>query len=647
MAVEEARLFANNFWGKDDAGYNVLMHKMNMAKKTCEDLRALYSAKASLHEDFGKKLAKQTKMELGREETGTLKILFASAQKEMEAAAQANIELAQKIRSELELSIENFILEQKDRRKLVQTNVDKAHRNKQLHAAHVAKAKEKYEAECAKQVSLESQLTSTSVGYREADRLRQKLERSQNEIKTLEKEYKNACSKLADATATWNSEWKVACYRFQDMEEKRIEFLHHSLCIYVNILSTASGQDQESYERFWKALDQCNPKADIEQFIEERGTGNMIPEPPVYVDYNDDPAKTLPRYQIAQFTENDNNFTTTTTATAIYNVPTSSTLTGTISSVAGGAITNIIKSTAKRSTSFCEPKRRSSTRLTKQLPPVVHQQPQQRSSAKDEQIVTRLDNRRVNLYASVNEKLKKPAPAAADGTATATTIHQHCHEEEEEESIDPRAQVVVSIGNNMFSVDNQHTVTTDTTTTAPRRSSIRSKTKRRSTSSLYHEHHADMEEAFSDSIKDLLQELGVQQHQQQPSSTTRAAVDKMRRRQSLNNSSNNISNNGHQRYSMEATTTAESITASAGMTAAANTPVITTTTMSGNRMIWARALYDCYSERPEDLSFTRGQWLAIVRNDDLQWWLAHKWDDASGRLSETCGYVASNFVQIC
>ena len=29
------------------------------------------------------------------------------------------------------------------------------------------------------------------------------------------------------------------------MEEKRIEFLHHSLCIYVNILSSASSQDQE------------------------------------------------------------------------------------------------------------------------------------------------------------------------------------------------------------------------------------------------------------------------------------------------------------------------------------------------------------------------------------------------------------------
>lgn len=78
--------------GKDDAGYEVLTHKMNMARKTCEDLKAMYAAKyvcehfhngkerdtyfvdnfcrAALHEEFGKKIKKQIKAELGREETG-------------------------------------------------------------------------------------------------------------------------------------------------------------------------------------------------------------------------------------------------------------------------------------------------------------------------------------------------------------------------------------------------------------------------------------------------------------------------------------------------------------------------------------------------------------------------------------------------
>lgn len=76
-------------------------------------------ARASLHEDLAKKLLKQTKTELGREETGTLGMLLASTQKQMESSAQAHQELARKIRVELELPLDNFILEQKDKRKLV------------------------------------------------------------------------------------------------------------------------------------------------------------------------------------------------------------------------------------------------------------------------------------------------------------------------------------------------------------------------------------------------------------------------------------------------------------------------------------------------------------------------------------------------
>ncbi|KAG2220323.1 hypothetical protein INT45_004008 [Circinella minor] len=652
MTVTLPRLFANNFWGKEDAGYDVLMHKMNMAKKTCDDLRSLYNAKASLHEDLGKKLTKQTKMELGREETGTIKMLLLSAQKEMEATAQANIELAQKIRSELELSMDNFILEQKDRRKLVQTNVDKAHRNKQLHTAHVTKAKEKYEAECAKSVSLENQLSQTT-GFREMERIRQKFERSQNEIKTLEKEYKNACNKLANATTVWNNEWKVACSRFQDMEEKRIEFLHHSLCIYVNILSSASNQDQESYERFWKALDQCNANADIEQFINEKGTGPMIPEPPVYVDYNDDPAKTLPRYQVAQFTENDIAYSLSTPLTTTTTTTTTGTTTAGISSsnithtnTTTNSVANMIKSTAKRSTSFCEPKRRTSTCLTKKSPSIRNHQQQEK---REEQMVARLDHQRINLYASNNNnnnvnlhgKPKKPAPAkTSHHTGTDT-------QQDTDEAIDPRAEVVVAIGNNMFPVDHRH----QTTSTKENKSSVvRSRSKRRSTTNSSFHDQADMEEAFSDSIKGLLKELGV--HQQQPSSTTLAG-DKVQRRKSVNQQQQ------QQRYSMNTehhmnggyvnTTTNTNPTP---MVVNNNPRMITptgipSTTINGHSMIWARALYDYYSERPEDLSFKRGQWLVIIQNNDPHWWLAHKWDDTTGRLSETCGYVASNFVQIC
>lgn len=38
---------ANNFWGKDDAGVNPLLERMQNAKVTCDELKAFYNGEAS------------------------------------------------------------------------------------------------------------------------------------------------------------------------------------------------------------------------------------------------------------------------------------------------------------------------------------------------------------------------------------------------------------------------------------------------------------------------------------------------------------------------------------------------------------------------------------------------------------------------
>ncbi|CAO0792851.1 unnamed protein product [Mucor circinelloides] len=293
------QIFANNFWGLKDDGFQVLTAKMNNNKKTFDEIKSFYNVRASLHEEFGRKLMKHAKSSIGKEEIGTLHSLLTSAHQEMEWTAQAHLNLAQKIKIRLEVDLDNFILEQKDKRKLTHTNVEKAHRYKQSSEQYLSKVKEKYESECAKLITMQTQIAS--VSGREAERMKQRMERTQHEIKIQEQEYRNACIKAADATDGWNKAWKMACDIYQGMEKKRLEFLHHSFSMYINVLSTASSQDQESYERFWKSLDQYDPMKDIQVFIQEKGTGPKIPEPEIFVDYMDDPAKTFQQHTIADF----------------------------------------------------------------------------------------------------------------------------------------------------------------------------------------------------------------------------------------------------------------------------------------------------------------------------------------------------------
>lgn len=99
----------------------------------------------------------------------------------MERNAQTHIDLGHKLKSVLEVYLDNFILEQKDKKKLTQTSVEKAHRYKQSSESYLAKVKEKYESDCAKLITLQTQMGS--VSGREVDRIKQKIEKTQQDIK--------------------------------------------------------------------------------------------------------------------------------------------------------------------------------------------------------------------------------------------------------------------------------------------------------------------------------------------------------------------------------------------------------------------------------------------------------------------------------
>ncbi|ORZ16531.1 hypothetical protein BCR42DRAFT_415250 [Absidia repens] len=673
------KTFANNFWGKDDAGYTVLTAKMANSKKTFDDLRSFYTVRSSLHEEFGKKLLKHLKNDLGRDETGTLGILLASAYRELEMTAQANLELAQKIKVNLELRLDNFILDQKDKRKLVQTNVDKAHRNKQLHTAHVAKAKEKYESECVKQISYEGQLTT--AGLREADRLRQKLDKCSHDIAIFEQEYKSACAKLADATAVWDTEWKYACDKYQEMEEKRVEFMHHSFSVYVNILSTTTNQDQESSERFWQALEQCDPKKDVDVFIDEKGTGPMIPDPPVYVHYMDDPAKTLPTYHTAQFpytdkktSSSDSGMGTSANSNHVQQENGTSPINNTTKPLSRNA-----HDTTNNPAYSADADSLSNINHTNEIIGINHRSPapQQRIAKQLPAISKKEVTRKKTSMDTSNIHQRTPTSSSSSLSGVRTTTSGYTIDSEngrdsnsnddhsdDDVAIDPRAKVVFAIGNNIFEVDNKqkaagHFRQQDQHKKTPQWNKRTSEVKT----------NEKENEAFDLSIKELLEELGVfgsnsggAKRGNDQSNASDSSVG------NVENSSGMVSTSEHQqsqqKYSSQQQQQQQheqkqsmymqlqqNYASDGDQHGRSTSPQQPTYAFTGSAMPpyqegvqWARALYD-HQAADGYLNFTRGNWLAVVRIENDSWCLAYLWDDVTGSLSTTPGYVASNFIQ--
>ncbi|KAI8887539.1 hypothetical protein K501DRAFT_242404 [Backusella circina FSU 941] len=692
--------FSNNFWGMKDDGYHALTAKINSTKRTFDEIKSFYNIRASLHEEFGRKLMKHCKNEMGKEECGTLNELLVSAHKEMEQTAKMHLGVSQKLKNRLEVELDNFILEQKEKRKLMQSNVEKAIRTKKLNENHLSRQREKYEADYVKLLGLQKQL-STANTQKDEERLKQKVERTQHEIKIQEQEYRNACIKLTNATEAWNQTWKIACDVYQGMEKKRLEFLYYSFSMYVNIISSGSSEDQESYERFWKSLDKYDPISDMELFIKQTGTGKKIPGAEIFVDYNDDPEKRLVKYHLADF-----------------ELPAELTITPITPQKPKLTVRNPSKSIDEEQyvpeheeeeieveeeeerkekvvpqqqykyhnePSKMEPstpnksrnmnneteRRKSSVQMMKPLPSVSL--PKTNSSQKSRASST--SSRTQSSFIQESQKV----PDMNIPTMPNTPLNKFENKRNmrrkntknektgEDIEIDPRAKVVFAIGNNMF--DLGHLTNESSDDIKPHRSHLYSQRHRKQSS-------ADIEAACNISYRSLLKDIGIfdndssdtddDTHYNKSSSSSSNSSKLVRQEPEEQNGTfikdekailnescemmnpvfhtytNNYTDNYHHQQQPSSDVYIPNDNhqyQSNGY----NMPMMNT---GQNILFWGRAIGDWYSSEPEQLQFSRGTLFGIVETRADGWYYAIKYDSRLNGFTNEKGYVAQNYMQI-
>ncbi|OHW95993.1 hypothetical protein CSPAE12_05302 [Colletotrichum incanum] len=323
-APSVALSFANNFWGKEDAGVGPLLDRMLAAKQTCDELKAFYSARASIEDEYARKLLSLCRKSIGSHETGSLKTSLDTVRGEVESMAKQHQSIAAQMKTELEEPLAAFAGGMKERRKIVQNGIEKILKTKVQQTQHVNKVshavrasshdtasssevtRDRFEQECLKIKGYLAQ--GHMVMGQEERKNKAKLEKTQISVATSNTEYENAVKALEDTTARWNREWKAAADKFQDLEEERLDFTKSSLWTFANISSTVCVSDDASCEKIRLSLEKMDVETDIVSFIKEQGTGQEIPDPPKYInfcrgDINDAQSESSDddNYSVAQF----------------------------------------------------------------------------------------------------------------------------------------------------------------------------------------------------------------------------------------------------------------------------------------------------------------------------------------------------------
>ncbi|KAG0100661.1 Proline-serine-threonine phosphatase-interacting protein 2 [Podila epicladia] len=197
---------------------------MRHAKLTCQEILGMFQARAALEEEYGKKLLKLSKSPLGKDELGSLRDSLDVVRYEIEATGKSHIELASKMRDQLENALAEFNNSQKDKRKL---------------------AKEKYDAECIRTKGL-SAAKMNLVG-KELDKVSLKIEKTELASRAADVEYQASIRQLTEINDKWIVEWRAAC------------------------------------DRIRSSLEVCDVNQNLQSFIDASATGDETPDIPTYL----------------------------------------------------------------------------------------------------------------------------------------------------------------------------------------------------------------------------------------------------------------------------------------------------------------------------------------------------------------------------
>lgn len=140
-------LVANNFWGKDDAGLQPMLDRVHGSKITNDELKVFYSStwhacgretsnfntfivRASIEDEYARKLHALCRKTLGSCETGSLRASLDVVRGETEAIAKAHAAIAGQMKVELEEPLSAFASGIKERRKIIQQTIERLHKTK-------------------------------------------------------------------------------------------------------------------------------------------------------------------------------------------------------------------------------------------------------------------------------------------------------------------------------------------------------------------------------------------------------------------------------------------------------------------------------------------------------------------------------------
>ncbi|CAF97184.1 unnamed protein product, partial [Tetraodon nigroviridis] len=310
-------------------GYDTIIQYLNDGRRTCKEVEDFMKARASIEEKYAKELLSLSKKVCGHTEMNTLKKsldffklrksqlliflfiylgatppplpheCFSDPSAETEQVSLAHLQLAHNVREEAK-KLEEFRLDQKERRKKMEQTIDALHKLKSTQFKKTMEAKKMYEHKCRDKEEADQNVNrNTNTGNAK------QMEKVESDPKDTF--YQQSVKTLAKVREDWIEEHVKACEVFEHLAKERIVFLRNAVWMHLNHLSQQCVTNDEVrgprprrgrklhashrvpvaqlYEEVRRTLEQCSVQKDIDHFVNLRRTGEKPAAPVLYENF--------------------------------------------------------------------------------------------------------------------------------------------------------------------------------------------------------------------------------------------------------------------------------------------------------------------------------------------------------------------------
>ncbi|KAM6149389.1 proline-serine-threonine phosphatase-interacting protein 1 [Erethizon dorsatum] len=286
--------FRDAFWCRDftaHTGYEVLLQRLLDGRKMCKDVEEFLRQRAQAEERYGKELVQIARKAGGQTEINTLRASFDSLKQQTENVGSAHLQLALALREELR-SLEEFRERQKEQRRKYEAIMDRVQKSKLSLYKKAMESKRTYEQKCqdaddAEQTCERISASGSSASQKQVEKSQNKAKQCKDAATEAERVYRQSIEQLEKVRAEWEQEHRTTSEAFQLQEFDRLIILRNALWVHCNQLSMQCVKDDELYEEVRLTLEGCSVDADLNSFIQAKGTGTEPPAPVPYQNYYD------------------------------------------------------------------------------------------------------------------------------------------------------------------------------------------------------------------------------------------------------------------------------------------------------------------------------------------------------------------------